>query len=313
MLRFALRKVARAVGVMLLVTFATFTLMYGNGRGIARGVLGVDATPAAVQAEVVKLGLNQPLVVQYGKWLRGVVTGNLGTSFFTGQPVRSVLSTRVPVTLTLIVVTLALAAVLSVLIGVAAAVYGGWIDRVIQPLSALGAAIPAFIIAIGLVFAFAIRVRFFPATGYVSPNQSITGWLSSITLPVLALLVGSIAAAASQFRGTVRDTLSQDFVRTLRARGIPESRVIFRHVLRNAAGPGLTVLSLQTIALIGGAVIIEQVFALTGIGSLSNTAAQQGDVPIVMGLVLVTTIIVQVVNLLGDLANAAVNPKARMS
>jgi peptide/nickel transport system permease protein len=312
MFKFVLRKVARAVAVMLVVTFATFTLMYGNGQGVARAVLGIQATPAAIQAEVVRLGLNQPLVVQYVKWLRGVVTGNLGSSFLTGQSVTSALSSRVPVTLTLVIATLVLTAVLSVLIGVAAAVYGGWIDRVIQPLSVLGAAIPAFIIAIGLVLAFAIRVRFFPATGYVSPNQSFTGWLSSITLPVLALLVGSIAGAAAQFRGAVRDTLSKDFVRTLRARGIPESRVIFRHVLRNAAGPGLTVLSLQTIALIGGAVIIEQVFALPGIGSLSNTAAQQGDVPIVMGLVLVTTIIVQVVNLLGDLANAAVNPKARM-
>ena len=308
---FVLKKVVRAVAVMLLVTFATFTLMYGNGQGIARAVLGIQATPAAIQAEVVRLGLNQPLIVQYGKWLHGVVTGNLGSSFSTGQAVTSILSSRVPVTLTLVVVTLVLTAVLSVLIGVAAAVYGGWIDRVIQPLSVLGAAIPAFIIAIGLVFAFAIRFRFFPATGYVSPSLSVSGWLSSITLPVLALLVGSIAAAAAQFRGAVLDTLSKDYVRTLRARGIPESRVIFRHVLRNAAGPGLTVLSLQTIALIGGAVIIEQVFALPGIGDLSNTAAQAGDVPVVMGLVLVTAVIVQVVNLLGDLANAAVNPKAR--
>ncbi|MEU9348550.1 ABC transporter permease [Streptomyces sp. NPDC048278] len=307
----AAKKLVRAVAVLLLVSFATFTLMYGNGPGIARAVLGTNATEADVKAEVVTLGLDRPLLVQYGDWLKGVVTGNLGDSFFTGQSVTSSLASRVPVTLTMIVLALALTAVLSVLIGVAAAVRGGWIDRVVQFLAVLGAAVPPFIVAIGLVFAFAVSVRLLPATGYVSPDVSVSGWLESVTLPVIALLVGSIANAASQFRGAVLDTLSKDFVRTLRARGIPESRIIFRHVLRNAAGPGLTALSLQTIALIGGVVIIEQVFAMPGMGDLSNTSAQQGDVPVVMGCVLVTIVIVLVVNLLGDLATAAVNPKAR--
>ncbi|MFG2961329.1 ABC transporter permease [Streptomyces sp. NPDC048291] len=311
MLGSAAKKLVRAVAVLLLVSFATFTLMYGNGPGIARAVLGTNATEADVKAEVVTLGLDRPLLVQYGDWLKGVVTGNLGDSFFTGQSVTSSLASRVPVTLTMIVLALVLTAVLSVLIGVAAAVRGGWIDRVVQFLAVLGAAVPPFIVAIGLVFAFAVSVRLLPATGYVSPDVSVSGWLESVTLPVIALLVGSIANAASQFRGAVLDTLSKDFVRTLRARGIPESRIIFRHVLRNAAGPGLTALSLQTIALIGGVVIIEQVFAMPGMGDLSNTSAQQGDVPVVMGCVLVTIVIVLVVNLLGDLATAAVNPKAR--
>jgi peptide/nickel transport system permease protein len=215
------------------------------------------------------------------------------------------------VTLALVILSLLLTVVVSVLLGVAAAVHGGWIDRLVQFLAVLGAAIPGFIVAIALVFAFAISLRWFPATGYVSPDQSVSGWMASITLPVLALLVGSVASAASQFRGAVLDTLSRDFVRTLRARGISERLVIFRHVLRYAGGPGLTVLSLQTLALIGGAIFIEQVFALPGMGQLSVTSAQQGDVPLVMGSVLVIIVFVLVVNLLGDLANAALNPKAR--
>ncbi|MEU6103688.1 ABC transporter permease [Streptomyces flaveolus] len=311
MLVSAVKKLVRAVAVLLLVSFATFTLMYGNGPGIARAVLGANATDADVRAEVVRLGLDEPLLVQYGHWLGGVVTGDLGNSFFTGQSVASALSSRVPVTLALIVLSILLTAVVSVLIGVAAAVRGGWIDRVVQFLSVLGVAVPAFIIAIGLVFAFAVSARIFPATGYVSPDQSPSGWIESITLPVIALLVGAVANAAAQFRGAIMDTLSQDYVRTLRARGIPESRVIFRHVLRNAAGPGLTVLSLQTLGLIGGAVFIEQVFALPGIGDLSTVSAQRGDVPIVMGCVLVTIVFVLVVNVLGDLVTAAANPKAR--
>jgi peptide/nickel transport system permease protein len=240
-----------------------------------------------------------------------VLTGNLGSSFFTGQSVTEALSTRLPVTLSLVLLTLVLTVVLSVLIGVAAAVYGGWIDRVVQFLAVLGAAVPAFIIAIGLVFAFALSLRLFPATGYVSPDEDPGGWIASITLPVLALLVGAIAGAASQFRSAVLDVLSRDYVRTLRARGVREPVVLFGHVLRNASGPGLTVLSLQTIYLIGGAVIIELVFALPGMGQLTNASAQQGDVPLVMGAVLAIIVIVLVVNFLGDLANAALNPKAR--
>ncbi|MDX2913202.1 MULTISPECIES: ABC transporter permease [Streptomyces] len=311
MLGAVLRKLVRSVSVLLLVSFATFALMYGNGTGIARSVLGVRATESDVRAEVVKLGLDRPLLVQYGDWLKGVVTGDLGESFFTGESVTSALSSRVPVTLALIVLTIVLTTAVSVLVGVAAAVRGGWIDRMVQFTSVLGTAVPPFIMAIGLVFAFAVSIRMFPATGYVSPDQSLGGWLESIALPVIALLIGSVANAAAQFRGAVLDTLSQDFVRTLRARGVPESRVVFRHVLRNAAGPGLTTLSLQTLGLIGGAVIIESVFALPGLGDLSNTSAQKGDVPLVMGCVLVTILVVLVVNLLGDLVTAAVNPKAR--
>lgn len=305
------KSLLRSAGILILVSFATFSLMFGNGTGIARAILGYQATDADVQRKVVSLGLDRPLLVQFGDWLVKAVTGNLGESFFTGQTVTSALSTRVPVTLTLVILTLVFTLILSVLLGVAAAVYGGWLDRVLQFISVLGAAVPPFIIAIVLVFAFAIAVRVFPATGYVSPDRNFGGWLLSITLPVLALLIGSVASAASQFRGAVLDALSKDYVRTLRARGIRESRVVFRHVLRNAGGPGLTVLSLQTLGLLGGAIFVEQVMALPGMGQLANTSAQQGDVPMVMGTVVVTIIIVLVVNFLGDFANTMLNPKAR--
>jgi peptide/nickel transport system permease protein len=168
-------------------------------------------------------------------------------------------------------------------------------------------------VAIGLVFAFAIAIRAFPATGYISPDQSVTDWAASITLPVLAILVGSVASAAAQFRSAVKDVLERDFVRTLRARGMSERAIIYRHVLRNAGGPGLTVLSLQTIALLGGVVIIEQVFALPGMGVLATGSATQGDIPVVMGCVTVTVLLVAIVNLITDLLTAALNPKARAS
>jgi peptide/nickel transport system permease protein len=311
MARSILMKFLRSLGVLIVVTFATFLLMFGNGPGIARAVLGMNAREEDIQLLVVKLGLDQPLLTQYGNWLKRAVTGDLGISFYTGQSVTDALSQRVPVTVTIIVITLLLTAVFSVLLGVTAAVRGGWVDRVVQFVSVLGTAVPAFIVAIGLIFAFAIGWRLLPATGYVSPQISIAGWVASVTLPVLALLIGSVAGAAAQFRTAVVDTLGRDYVRTLRARGINERHVVFRHVLRNAAAPGMTVLSLQTLGLLGGAVFIEQVFALPGMGQLAAMAAQVNDVPMVMGTVLVTIVIVLIVNFLGDLAITLLNPKAR--
>jgi peptide/nickel transport system permease protein len=301
----------RSLAVLLVVTFVTFSLMFGNGTGIANAVLGIGATPEAVQAKVVELGLDQPLLVQYWAWLTGAVQGDLGSSFYTGESVTSALATRVPVTLALIVVTLLLTAVFSVILGVTAAVRGGWVDRALQFIAVLGTAVPAFIIAIALVYVLAIRWPVFPATGYVSPDVSFPGWVAALVLPVTALLIGSVASAAQQFRSAVLDTLGRDYVRTLRARGISEPYVVFRHVLRNSAAPGLTVLSLTMLGLLGGAVFIEQVFALPGMGQLAVASAQIIDVPMVMGTVLVTIVIVLVVNFLGDLAITILNPKAR--
>ena len=305
------KRLVRSLAVFIVVTFATFSLMYSNGTGIAHAVLGLNATPEGIQAEVVKLGLDQPLLVQYWHWLSGVAHGDLGNSFYTSESVASALSNRVPVTLALVFLTLLLTAVLSVILGVTAAVRGGWMDRVLQFISVLGTAVPAFIVAIALVFAFAIHWRLFPATGYVSPNVSPSGWLASISLPVLALLIGAVAGAAAQFRTAVLDQLGRDYVRTLRARGIPEREIIFRNVHRNAAPPGLTALSLTVFGLLGGAVFIEQVFALPGMGQMANMAAQISDVPLVMGAVLVVVVIVLVVNFAGDLAITLLNPKAR--
>jgi peptide/nickel transport system permease protein len=307
-----LRNLLRSVAVLLTVTFATFALMYGNGSGIARAVLGVNATEDQVQQEVTRLGLDRPLLIQYWSWLRGAATGDLGRSFFTGETVTNALSTRVPVTLSLVFFTLVLMLVLSVLLGVASALYGGWLDRTVQLVAVGGAAIQPYVIGIVLVFTFAVVWRLFPATGYVPPTDSVTGWLASIALPVVALLIGSVANAASQFRSAVHDTLQKDFVRTLRARGIKESHIVFRHVLRNASGPGLIVLSLGVIALFGGAIFVEQIFALPGLGQLAASTAQLGDVPMVMGAILVTIVVILAVNFLADLAGAALNPKARL-
>jgi peptide/nickel transport system permease protein len=312
MLLFFLRRIVSSAFLTLVVTGGTFILIFSNGPGIARAVLGEQATQATVHAKVIELGLDQPVFVQYGHWLRGLVTGALGQSFFTHEPVTDMLSTRVPVTLALASIIIVLTAIVSVLVGIAAAVYGGWLDRFLQLVTVLGSAVPSFIVGILLVLVFAITLRWLPATGYVSPDQNLRGWAFSLALPVAAVLVGSVGGAAQQFRSAVSDVLKQDFVRTLRSRGISERRIVFGHVLRSAAGPGLTILGLQTIGLLGGVVIIERVFALPGVGDLTVSSSLQGDVPVVMGCVVFTIAVVVIVNLGADLLAAWLNPKVRV-
>lgn len=311
MARFILRRLISVIALAVLVTFVAYLIVFSNGEGIARSVLGNTATDEAVAAKVVELGLDQPVLAQYGEWLLGAVQGDLSRSYFTQEAVTSILGARLPVTLSIVIISVILTALISVLVGVAAAVYGGWIDRVLQFGAVLGAAVPPFILAVGLVLVFAVSLRLFPATGYTPPAQGLDVWAQGLVLPVVAILVGTVASSAQQFRGSVADELRRDYVRTLRARGIPERQIIFRNVLRGAAAPGLTVLGLQTIGLFGGVVLIEQVFAIPGIGQLTVSSALGGDIPVLMGCVLFTVVVVIIVNLLADLVIGWVNPKAR--
>ncbi len=313
MIVYTLRRLASAMLLTAVVTCATFALIFRDGPAIARAILGERATQETVDARAVELGLDQSVMSQYLKWVRDLLGGSLGNSYFTGEDVTSMLATRVPVTLTLTGVVVLLTALISVLVGTAAAVKGGWIDRALQLVAVLGAAVPAFIVAILLVLTVAVGWGLLPATGYVQPERDLGGWARSLVLPVLAILVGSIGGAAQQFRGAVADILQQDFVRTLRSRGISERRIIFAHVLRSAAAPGLTILSLQTIGMLGGVVLIERVFALPGIGDLAVEMTLRADIPVVMGCVLFAVGVVVVVNLVTDVVGAWLNPKVRIS
>ncbi|MCD2157820.1 ABC transporter permease [Rhodococcus cerastii] len=295
------------------VTALTFMMVFSNGAASVRQSLGETATDEQVAARVAQLGLDRSVVLQYLEWLKGLLSGDLGASFATGESVSSMLTTRIPVTISLVVLAILLTAVLSVVVGVCAAVFGGWVDKGLQFLSIGGLALPNFLVAIALVFAFAIAIPLFPATGYVPIEENAGEWAASLVLPVTAILVGLVAGSAQQFRGALIDTLSQDYIRTLRSRGVSERAIVLRHALRNAASPGLTVLSLQTIGLVGGAVLIERIFVLPGVGQLTQTAAITGDLPAVMGCVVFSVLVVIVVNVCADLLNGWINPKVRIS
>jgi peptide/nickel transport system permease protein len=310
---FILRRLASGVLLLFVISTVAFLLLYLGSGDIARRILGQNASQEQVAQKAADLGLDRPLLTQYVDWLTSALTGDLGRSWFSGQLVTEGVTSRLAVTLSIVIGATLLAAIVSVVLGVASAIKRGWFDRAVQFFSILGFAIPGFLVALALVTVFAINLKWFRATGYIPIAESFTGWLTSVTLPIVALAIGSIASVSQQIRGSVLDALRQDYVRTLRSRGLGFNSVVYKHVLRNAGGPALAVLAVQFIGLLGGAVIVEQIFALPGLGQIAVQATALGDIPIVMGLVVATAIIVVVVNLLIDLAQAWLNPKVRLA
>lgn len=283
------------------------------GNDVARQLLGQGAPQPLVEAKNAELGLDQPLLARYGQWLTGALQGDLGRSWFTSEDVLTAIAGRLPVTLSLMVGVTVVTAVLAFVLGVWAGVRRGAVDRFVQVVGVAGYALPGFLVTLVLVLVFAVQLGWFPAIGYLPLDQSPAGWLSTITLPVAALSVAAVAGVSQQVRGSVIDVLRQDYVRTLRSRGLPARRVLFRHVLRNASAPALTVLGMQFVGLLGGAVIVEQIFGLPGIGSMTVAYTTRGDVPIIMGLVMVSVVGVVLVNLLVDVLVGWLNPKARLT
>lgn len=309
---FLARRVGAAVVLVLVISSLTFLLLHLTGGNPARNIVGQTATAEQEAQKAAELGLDRPLLSQYATWFGHLVRGDLGSSWFTGQPVSSTIGNALPVTMSIVLAGLLLSAVVSVLLGVAAAVRGGWLDRLLQVVSVVGFAVPSFLVALVLALFVAVKWGLLPATGYTTFADDPSAWVKSIVLPAVSLAIGAIAATAQQVRGSMLDVLRRDYVRTLRARGLKTSSILYKHALRNAAPPALTVLSLQFIGLIGGAVVVEKVFGLAGVGSAALSTASQGDQPVVLGIVLVTVVLIAVVNLLMDLANGWLNPKVRV-
>jgi len=313
MIRFILKRLGNELVVLFVVSALTFFLLYLSSGSVARNILGDQATPEQVALKQAELGLDQPIITRYFDWVVNALQGDLGSSWFTSEPVTAALSTRIPVTMTMVFAAMILIAIIATVIGVAAAVKRGWVDRLVQIGAIIGDSIPGFVIGIILVTVLAIQMGLFPATSTIFPGAGADAWVLSLTLPVIALLINGVTGGAQQIRSAVIKQLERDYVRTLRSRGIQEREILFKHVLRSAAPAGLTVLSLQLIGMLGGVVIIETIFALPGMGPLAVSATSQSDQPVVMGIVMYTVAVVIVVNLVVDLVNGWLNPKVRAS
>jgi len=313
MLALVLRRAVMSIVLVVVSTLAIFVLMSFVPGDPALTILGENATPEALERLREQLGLNRPLHEQYAEWLFGALRGDLGTSIFSGEPVAKLVWLRLGVTVSLMVGSTLVIAVVGIALGLLSAVREGWTGRLLDAVSLVGFALPGFWIGIVLVAMFAVAVRIFPATGYIPPTVSPGGWLASLVLPVTALSIAGITIVAKQMRDSARDALSRDYVRVLRATGIPERRILLLHVLRNAAVPTTTLLGLTAVSALSGAVFIENVFVPPGLGALVTSATLRHDLPIVLGVGVVFAIIVIVINLLVDIAYGVLNPKARVA
>lgn len=310
---FLLKRLISAISLVFATSFIVFMLVSPAFDDIARNVLGENASAEQVAQLNSDLGLDRPVLLQYFDWLASAVQGDFGASLFTSQSVWAAIGARMPVTVAMVVLVTLISGVIGFAVGIVSAVRRGWVDKTLQLLSTLGDALPAFIIALFLVTVFAIQLGWLPATGYTDFSTDPGAWARSLVMPVAALTIPAIAGIAQQVRSSMLAMMRQDYVRTLRSRGLSEARVILVHVLRNSSTTGLTALAVQVVGILGGAVVIEQVFALPGLGSLAIEAAVRTDVPLILGAVLAYVVIVVIVNLLVDLAVAWLNPKVRLS
>ena len=311
MLRLIARRLLLAIPMLLGVSAVTFILVALTPGDPAVSILGSNATQAQDAALDRQLGFDQPVLVQYWHWLAHALHGDLGTSLLSSQSVTSLLNARLPVTLSLVVCATIVSAALGIALGTISAVRGGVTGRLVDVLAMLGFAIPGFWLGLVLVELFAVRVHLLPATGYVPLTASPGGWLQSMILPVVTLAIGGMTAIAKQTRDGMLDALGREYVDALRADGISEARIIIRHALKNAGIPVLTTIGTFFIAMLGGTVLVESVFALPGLGSLAVSSTTEHDLPTIQGVAIYFCLAVVIVNLIVDLLYGWLNPKAR--
>jgi peptide/nickel transport system permease protein len=316
MLRHTVRWLVSSLVLLFVITAATFVLASMAPGDAAKAILSSQSgsyTMQQYQQMRHALGIDQPLPVQYWHWLDGVLHGSLGADLFSGQPVTQELNARLGPSLSVIVGTVIVSGVAGVSLGIVSALRGGALGRLVDVVSLAGLAFPNFWLALVLVELLAVKVQVFPATGYAPLSADPGPWLRSIALPVLTLSAGGVAFVAKQTRDSLSEVMSRDFIVMLRARGLSRRSVVLRHALRNAAIPVVTVLGLLLVGLLGGTVLIENVFSIPGLGQEAVTAAGSHDLPVIEGVAFYFAVVVVIANLLVDVSYRLLNPRVRES
>lgn len=312
MLRLIAMRVASAAPVMLVVATIVFLLLRLSPGDPAVVLAGDSATPEAIAQIRQDLGLDRPLPVQYLTWLGELARGQLGMSILSKIPVLDLILDRLEPTLVLALSAIVLTILVAVPLGaIAAWRHNSWIDRAVMTMSVLGFSVPAFVIGYILILVFAVWTDVLPVQGYVSPFEDPVAALRHLTLPSLTLALVFMALISRVTRSSILEILGEDFIRTARAKGNIERRILWKHALPNAAIPIITVIGLGMALLIGGVVVTESVFNLPGIGRLTIDAILARDYPVVQGLILFFALVYVVVNLLIDIAYVIVDPRIR--
>ncbi len=312
MLTYTIRRVLMIIPLLFMVSLGVFALVHMIPGDPAITISGENATAEQIEATRARLGLDDPVLVQYARWATSAIQGDLGQSLFSSRTVTGAIIERFPVTISLTAAAMFFALLISIPAGIIAAIKRGRpADRAATLFASLGIAMPNFWLGILLILAFALAYPIFPAVGYTRMAEGVGPWARSLVLPGITLGMAAAAETTRQLRSSLYDILHQDYIRTARAKGMGSTIVIGKHALKNAAVPVVTVIGFQLAFLLGGTVVVEQVFGLPGLGGLAIRAVLERDIPMIQGIVVITALIVMLVNLLVDLSYAYLDPRVR--
>lgn len=295
---------------MSIITFGVFQILPGDP---VRTMLGTEADPTQIENLRSELGLDRPLYEQYADWMKGLLTGELGNSIRFSMPVKDLLFDRLPVTMSLALLTLTIVLLVSLPLGMFAARRQNKLSDVsLSTLTQIGMAVPSFWLGMMLILYVGMKFSFFKISGYIPWTQSVSGALSTLVLPALTIAIPQIAVNFRYVRTAILEQMQLDYVRTIRSKGMSEQNVMYKHVLKNAMIPILTVFGLIMAEVVAGTIIVEQVFSLPGVGQLLITAISNRDFPLVQGIVMYITVAVVVINFIVDILYSVLDPRIRL-
>ena len=312
-MNYYIQKVAGLLVTLLLVSFITFSVFQILPGNPAYIILGVDADPMQIEALNKSMGLDKPALVRYIDWIAGLFRGDLGISYRYQQPVAQLISDALEVTGSLAIITLILTLIIGVLAGVWLADHSDkWYSLPLSMLSQVSISIPSFCMAIFLISIFTVGLKWLPSIGFVSFSESPSGWLKSLILPSCSLALGTSAIVIRYVKVTVNGQRKQDYVRTAYSKGLGKNKVMYRHVLRNSLIPVITIFGMTAADILGGSIIVENVFSMPGIGRLISVSISSRDLPLLQGLTFYLALIVVVCNFAVDLIYSLVDPRIRL-
>lgn len=312
MLLFLARRLLSAIPVLFVVSLMTFVIMWLVPGDVSAEIGGTDATPEQIQQIREQLGIDRPLIERAVNWYGNLLHGDLGYSYLLNRSVVDAVLERIPVTLSLAGLSLVLTTIMGTLLGVLAAVrHNSWVDQGAMVAALIGLSIPDFWFGLVLIILFGVTLGWLPTGGFVAFTDDFWGWVRYMTLPALTLAFTQMGVIARMSRSAMLDVLDQDFIRTARAKGMSRGVVVFKHALRNALIPIVTVVGVTAGVLLSGAVVIESVFSLPGVGRLIVGSIQRRDFPVIQGGLLVTASIFVFVNIVVDMLYGLIDPRVR--
>ena len=312
MYAYIVRRILATIPVMGVVAVFVFLLLHLTPGDSAAVIAGDYARPEDIERIRAQLGLNDPLYIQFGKWLWRLFHGDLGISIFSNLPVTHLIQQRLEPTIMMALTTIVISIAVAVPLGVLAAwKQGTWVDRSVMVFAVLGFSVPIFVVAYAMIWGFSIQLKWLPVQGYTSISEGLIPFLRNIIMPAVALGMVYVALIARITRASVMEVLNEDYIRTARAKGLASTTILIRHALKNAAVPIVTIIGIGIALLIGGVAVTESVFNIPGLGRLTVDAILRRDYPIIQGLILVFSGVYVLVNLLIDISYTFLDPRIR--